>query len=146
MDEEEFDKWLVADLDGTLANDAHRNHLIPDWDSYHELSAQDAPFEQVCDLVIELSENHPLLIITERHERYRGTTEKWLAEHGIAPDVLLMRPDDNYQTVSDLKMEMLTNICDGEEFEKIFVVIEDNDKIVELFRNKGLLCLQPRIG
>lgn len=143
---DEFDKWIVVDLDGTLADDSHRSHFIPDWDTYHDACDQDKSFGPIVQIVKELSENHPLLILTERSEKYRTKTGLWLNEQGIYQDTMLMRPEYSPGPNVDWKWNAICEWAGGEHkvIGQVLLVIEDNEKMVEMWRNNNLICLQPK--
>lgn len=49
-----------------------------------------APVEQAAEILRRLKDDHDLMLITARPEQYRYLTEKWLREHGIVYDNLVM--------------------------------------------------------
>ena len=92
---------VFCDLDGTLCDDVHRRRwaLIKKWDVYHGLCTLDAPHEDVLSLLYNWAiENHTIVIITGRSEKYKEETVAWLRKHGVPFDYLHMRPEGDHLT------------------------------------------------
>lgn len=143
-----MNRWIICDIDGTIADNARRVHLVPDWDAFHADMENDPPYEHVVNLIHILDDaDYAILFLTGRPEKYRPQTRQWLDSYGLYHECL-MRPDDNYMKAPDLKWKILCERFGGEEGVKknVFMVIEDQDRIVEAFRNHGLFVIQPRLG
>jgi hypothetical protein len=142
---------VVVDLDGTLCNSGHRDHLAQagQWDEFHALLMDDEPWQDVQLLVKTLSFTNMVVIgLTGRNERYRNATMGWLACHDIRPDRLLMRPDDSYLSDHELKPALLADylLSSGLSQQDVWFILEDRDKVVEAWRNAGYNCWQVRPG
>jgi len=66
-------------------------------------------------------EGHVPLIITGRHYKYREVTEKWLKQHGITFDQMIMRdfdlsPTDTAEEIGKFKARMYGKLLDYELF------------------------------
>lgn len=139
---------VVIDLDGTLCNSSHRDHLAvaKEWDEFHSLLGQDEPWPDVQKMIALLGEvgNYYLVGLTGRNEKHRNATHEWLMKHDIFLDNLLMRPDYDPRPDHELKPQMLAeaNILESE----VWFVLEDRDKVVEAWRNLGYNCWQVRCG
>jgi hypothetical protein len=143
-----MEPWVICDLDGTLADCGYRAGLIPDWDAFHKMSPMDKPYPAITKLLELLNSRHPVLILTGRPEEHRGITLAWLKTQGVSFDELSMRPTLNYESDVDCKWAQAVAFFGSEEqvLAQTFIVIDDRDKVVEMWRNKGLTCLQPRLG
>lgn len=158
-------KFIVVDLDGTLCNSAHRDHLAVagQWDEFHGLLSDDEPHTDVKDLVAALGlglwphMDLEIIALTGRNEKYRMMTEAWLLKHSVAVDYLLMRPDFDWRPDVKLKPELLhefiSNNTEGpvdsiHELAKsqVWFILEDRDKVVEEWRNLGFRCWQTQPG
>jgi len=151
-------KAIVIDLDGTLCNTAHREHLIGQWDEFNAGCKDDTPHPDVAWLVRSLSSPNcdglHLIGCTGRSEEHRVATEKWLMENDLLLDFVLMRPAFDFRSDADVKVELLQGWHDStEEAEKgltlqdrVLFVLEDREKMVEAWRNLGLNCWQVRYG
>lgn len=161
-------RFIVVDLDGTLCDSAHREHLAraKEWDEFHAGIPDDLPHWDVVDLltVLDCSLNTmvadmEVIALTGRNERYRLTTEAWLNKHRIKVDHLLMRPNDDWRSDDLLKPKLLVDFAAGcpaeqvwsqEHIEdakrKVWFILEDRDKVVEAWRNLGFRCWQTQPG
>lgn len=165
-------KYIVVDLDGTLCDSAHREHLAraKQWDEFHAGIPDDKPHWDVVDLleVIATSINSKtsdleVIALTGRNERYRIPTMKWLQHYRIKVDHLLMRPDDNWMSDHDLKPRLLVDYIIAKDWtdlteeqlrdaasnvvaSKVWFILEDRDKVVEAWRDLGFRCWQTQPG
>lgn len=142
-------KYIVVDLDGTLYDSSNRVHLAhqKQWDEFHNASVADKPFYDVKKLLDIVGDAGVWVIAcTGRNERYRGITEKWLNKYSIPVDVLLMRPDNNFESDADVKLGLVRGfLCDDPDgFSNILFVLEDRDKMVDAWRAIGVPCYQVR--
>ena len=87
---------ILCDLDGTLANVGHRLHYLKnpdgtmkpqkerDWGSFHKACVDDAPYEDVIEVVSSVfnaRQDNDLYILSGRNEVVREETEAWLCKH-----------------------------------------------------------------
>ena len=103
-------KLAIVDLDGTLFDERHRNHLAKEgnWDNYHQAHKHDGRWPLIEEFVRELSKDHEILFMTGRNEKYRASTARQLGELGIQSLDLIMRPDDDFRESSTFKAEALS--------------------------------------
>lgn len=143
-----MEKWLIVDHDGTLANCSHRAPLIPDWDAFHEASVMDEPYWPVVKLVNTLANFHPVLILTGCPIKYKGIRIEWLKAKGVEFAEISMRPETDWTPDVECKWNQAVAFFGSEQavIDNTFLVLDDRDKVVEMWRNKGLTCLQPRLG
>lgn len=150
-------RYIVIDLDGTIADSRHREHYAVerDWDEFHLRSGQDAPKPDVRWLINFLSEHrvgdYPyLMILTGRNERYRPLTENWLRHNNIDYDELIMRPDNNFERDADLKLRLLQEFCDRAGYddptEAVIFILEEREGMVQAYREAGFPCWQVQAG
>jgi FMN phosphatase YigB (HAD superfamily) len=137
---------IVVDLDGTLCNSKHREHLAQagQWDEFHSLLADDKPWGDVWQLIADLCGKYYIIGLTGRNEKYRLKTVQWLDKYEIELDNLLMRPDFDPRPDHELKPQLLAEA--GVLPEEVLFVLEDRDKVVEAWRNWGYNCWQVRPG
>jgi hypothetical protein len=133
---------LIVDLDGSIFNNYHRAHLIPDdvsdvtnWDAFNEACDGDLPIEAVIDFVKHLAilSQNKITFATSRCEIARGKTVKQLLAHFSQFDcTLLMRPVDEHRAATAFKQALFESI--SEHFTEQTMVIEDNDSILKMVR------------
>lgn len=152
---EKVRNYLIVDLDGTLCNSSHRQHLAQarQWDEFHSLIHLDTVCEEVATVILALQKYNRNLItlaVTGRNESNRVATAKWLLNHrlGALFDEVLMRPDFDGTPDHDLKPKMLEEYFGSKDkvLENVLIVLEDRTKVVESLRNYGLVVFQVREG
>lgn len=136
---------IVIDLDGTLCNTTHRDHLIQEsWDAFHAELHNDTVYEETSTLIRLFSfAGYEIILLTGRMEKFRKATEEWLVDHGIYDyvDHLVMRGNDDYRRAFEIKCEFLETIKDN-----VLIMLDDNDKVVEHARNLGIRVWQVDNG
>lgn len=139
-------KWIIVDMDGTLADCSARVPLIPDWDAFHAGCKDDPPYPVILELVGRLQEHYSLCILTGRPVTSASDTERWLEGFGIIPDAMLMRPVGDFTKDTEFKWRVAEDFFGPHIATKVLCVIDDRDGVVQMWRDKGLTCLQPRLG
>lgn len=139
---------VICDIDGTLADNSHRQHLVQtrpkNWKAYNELMHLDTPALKIIQLVGIFRRSHRIILCTGRNISYRQTTISWLRRHDIRWEELYMRPDNDFRTDDIVKEEMLKQIrASGWEPE---YAIDDRNSVVAMWRRNGLTCLQCKEG
>lgn len=143
---------IIVDLDGTLSDSSHREHLAraKEWDAFHSLLGEDKVHQEVAMLVRELSFSHQVILLTGRNEEFKLLTLEWLEVQGLSGfvDDLLMRPNGNWEPDHELKPKLLDSWLEanGHSHNDIWFILEDRDKVVEAWRNLGHNCWQVRPG
>jgi hypothetical protein len=138
--------YVLLDLDHTIANSFWRDSMIGvnSWDEYHEASKDDKPFKIITRLVNSLAAmNYVIIGITGRNEKFRQLTTKWLLEHRIDVDELLMRPDGDFSKNGDVKTKLIENRFKG-NYKLIQFLIDDNEDTIRIFQLLGITTLQVR--
>jgi FMN phosphatase YigB (HAD superfamily) len=137
---------VIFDIDGTLADNWHRQHLVqkdkPDWDEFFEKMSEDTLNKPVAALyeLVRNSGQYKTLLVSARPERYREMTEFWFADQGLSFEMLYMREDGDRRPDYQVKKEMLDKIlADGHE---ILFVVDDRTQTVNMWRENGITCLQ----
>ncbi len=145
-------KSIIVDLDGTLSDCSHRQHLAvaKDWDGFNELCMLDIPNRDVKEFIAlaSLDLNIDVIICTARSEKYRQDTMLWLENHRIDIDTILMRPANDFTRSEELKFKLLEEHFGSkvEVLMQVLFVLDDREKVVEAMRNYGLPCWQVRPG
>lgn len=139
----------IVDIDGTLADCRHRlHHVLPgrkrDWDAFFGEMDDDELIWPVGEVVRHLAIESRIVLCSGRPENYRAVTEAWLDRNGVQRDALYMRPAGDTRPDHVVKAQILDGIkADGYE---PFVVIDDRQSVVDMWRENGLVCLQAAPG
>ena len=167
---------VIFDLDGTLANiDARRlkagspSGKTPtpskmDWDVFFDPDniKLDTPNDPVIKMAqLFKKDGFKIVIFSGRNDRSFDTTKQWLNQNDVPFDLLVMRPDkfkDNSWPIADgnpatpdmrfmpdeiLKKKMLDTFVDIKD---VFLVVDDRDKVVKMWRDLGLNTFQVAPG
>jgi len=141
---------VLVDIDGTLADGSHREHLVrtepKQWDQYLELCNLDAPVVPVFEWVAELSKDHTIVIVSGRGAEREQKTYDWFNKIWVekaAPYFPVFqwffrnagdhRPDDI------VKLEVLYLLP-----RKPVMVIDDRPSVIRAWRSKGLKVIPVR--
>lgn len=137
---------VIFDIDGTLANNTHRQHLVAEgrmsWEKFFQQMGDDTPIGPIIDLceTLSASKRYEVLLFTGRPERFRRLTEQWLAWNGVPDLPLEMRKDGDTRPDREVKQDMLN--AQLEQGTKIAFVVDDRQSVVDMWRENGIICLQ----
>ncbi len=115
-------KWIVCDIDGTIANLEHRLHFVKDinyntdechsqtcdiavnhghrkdWKSFFDEMSKDTVIENVRDMIIKYKEEgYPIIFVSGRPDSHRKQTKEWL-ENVAFKDIKFVEGED-YATI-----------------------------------------------
>ena len=165
---------IVFDLDGTLADTTHRQHILAEggpskWDRFFAACDGDAPNSPVIEVAKALyRDGDSIEIWSGRSESVQEMTLDWLwREAGVrvartvpkkfdwerrekwgTPEWLvgrlLMRPVGDYRPDDELKRELL--IRSREQGFSPDLVFDDRKRVVDMWRSEGVPCFQVAEG
>lgn len=141
----------VFDLDGTLADGAHRLHHIQkspkDWDSFFKDCVDDKPIEPMRALYNELARrNHLVAIWTGRSVAVYNETCEWLSKHRFFVSTSIrMRPEGVFTSDVELKETWLKEFR-AETGQTIDLVFEDRKRVIDMWRRNGVVACQVAEG
>lgn len=146
-------KVIIFDIDGTLADSDHRLHLInghkKEWQLFFDGAADDPPHYEIQWLNHIMAERDEveLIVLTARPEKQRAMTERWLAEHGIIHAELILktaREEAARIPDQDFKERILDELI--AQGRRPYMVFEDRQSVVDMWRRRGIKCLQVQPG
>ena len=152
------DKWVIFDLDGTLADIEARRKLATkptgkmDWDIFFapQLIALDSPNTPVIETAKALAEKYNIAIFSGRSKATKAVTMDWLDKHGVSFNILKMRPTSHpwkFMPDDKLKQHWLDDLFPKDsKRHDIVCVFDDRDKVVDMWRKNGLTCMQVAPG
>jgi len=145
-------KWIIFDLDGTLADIEDRRQLCTkengkmDWNKFFdpENIKLDKPNMPVIMMAQALTAfGYKIAIFSGRSARTEDATKDWLHKQDVKFDILKMRPERNFRPDEQLKLEWLNDMDWKDNVEMVF---DDRDKVVNMWREIGLTCAQVAPG
>mgnify|MGYP000162005508 FL=1 len=168
---EKMKKTVIFDLDGTLANiEVRRDKSLKpngklDWEIFAAPSSimdWDTPNEPVIKMAqMFKADGFKIVIFSGRNDRGFVATNHWLTRYDVPHDLLVLRPDkfkanswpiaNGNQATPDmrfmpdeiLKKAMLDTFVDIND---VFLVVDDRDKVVKMWRDLGLNTFQVAPG
>ena len=143
---------IICDIDGTVADNSHRTHLIEgpgkkDWEAFYDpnLLAKDPPLLVACGILNKIVHNPKMNLhfLTGRPERTRAATVVWF--HKIFQNFttpIAMRPDGDHRKAHVYKDDMLQLIWRRYSGEPM-LIIDDDMRNAEMYQKYGLFLLAP---
>tara|TARA_B100002052_G_C15835467_1_gene577523 strand:+ start:864 stop:1319 length:456 start_codon:yes stop_codon:yes gene_type:complete len=145
---------VIFDLDGTLALIDKRREISTksdgklDWDLFFNpknINLDIPNFPVINTLKALKSNGYKIIILSGRLETTKNATLEWLKKYEVYFDDLKMRENSvKGKFISDveLKEKWLSDI--GKE--NVEFVFDDRKKLVDMWRNQGLICFQVAEG
>ncbi len=134
-----FPMAVVCDIDGTLA--LHKERGPFEFEKV-ETDARNEAVVLVLDSVTSVG--HRVILLSGRQEEYRPHTERWLEKHLIPYHHLYMRAEGDRRSDDIVKMELF-DLFVRDRF-NAWLVLDDRDRCVYLWRKLGLPCFQVAPG
>lgn len=146
--------YVILDVDGTLANNKHREHFLEkkpkDWDGFFQphLVAQDAVIENSARAVERFKAlKYTIVILTGRSENLRDATMRWLLEKlnlDIKDENLLMRPNGNMLSQREYKRDKLITYKRSLDIRDVpFMIIDDDERALDGMGDLGITLRAP---
>lgn len=128
----------IFDLDGTLADSAHRQHFLAsnprDWDGFFAAAPQDPPLAQGVQLCRTAARECEVVYLTGRPERCRKDTVAWLAAQGLPSGDLHMRRAHDRRPARTTKLEVLQRLGQRRE---VRMLVDDDELVCGDARRAG---------
>ena len=145
---------IIFDLDGTLALIDKRREVSTkpngklDWGKFFnstniKLDEPNLPVIKTAQLFAEQGFN--IVILSGRSNKTEVATRSWLAKNKVPFNKLIMRDSETNHFTPDwvLKKNMLDEQLDIND---VFLVVDDRDRVVKLWRSLGLTTFQVADG
>ena len=148
-------KNVIFDLDGTLALIDARRALATksgkmDWDVFFDPKNidLDLPNHGVIAMAQTLkAAGHRIIIFSGRSKRTKDVTKAWLDKFDVPFDVLKMRPTSkDFMFMPDDKLKQMWLDSLFTDKSDIICVFDDRQKVVDMWRDNGLTCMQVAPG
>ena len=150
-------KAIIVDIDGTLANCEDRVHFLKktpkDWKSFHARVKFDTVNEW-CKRIVEYfydkreddygRKKCDIIFVSGRVFESYYETKQWLRKNNIEYDHIFMREKNDYRDDDIFKKEVYDKHIKG-KYEILFA-IDDRSRIVKMWREQGITCLQCAVG
>jgi phosphoglycolate phosphatase-like HAD superfamily hydrolase len=139
---------VVFDIDGVLADAAHRQYLVTgarrNWDLFFEMCGKDDLIEPVATTGRLLSPDLHVILLTARPSWVARETIEWCARNDVRWDLLIMREYGDYSMARDFKHFTVDELRQfGFELELAY---EDDQRNVDMFEGCGIPCVYIHSG
>ncbi|MDX3609589.1 hypothetical protein PV702_24735 [Streptomyces sp. FL06-04B] len=132
----------VFDLDGTLADTAHRQHFLEgakrDWAGFFAAAVDDPPLPEGVRLVLASAEECRIVYLTGRPERCRRDTVRWLSRQGLPEGTLFMRRDDDRRPARRTKLDILRRTG------RVHMLVDDDELVCDAAEVAGFTVVRAR--
>lgn len=139
-------KIVICDIDGTIANNDHRQHFLKekkDWDGFFSKLHKDEPIFEIIDKVKALEkEGRRIIFLTGRPEKYRQQTEDWLKKYFTFDLEILMRKDNDRRNKIEIKKELFETHLSSLEIKVIF---ENDPELIFLWKKLGFIVFEVNV-
>lgn len=143
MMEKKKSRAIVFDIDNTILYHTNRNpYNWSDLSGDTPIPGMVVTYQSLVDFTKDTWPflNVDFIFLTGRPESARETTSMWLLEHGFNHEKLIMKEGSQYQKSEVTKKASMEKLM--EEY-NVLMVFEDKPECVEVFKEMGLLVLQP---
>ncbi|MDQ0988412.1 hypothetical protein [Streptomyces sp. V2I9] len=135
----------VFDLDGTLADTAHRQHFLEgprrDWAGFFAAAPDDPPLPEGVRMVLASAEECAIVYLTGRPERCRRDTVRWLGRHGLPEGELFMRRNDDRRPARRTKLDVLKRLGRSG---RVRVLVDDDELVCDAAEVAGFAVVRAR--
>jgi hypothetical protein len=128
---------IIVDIDGTIALRGERNPY--DWFNV----INDKPNKPIIKLLMQLEDWNDLIFVSGSKDVCMPQTVMWLKQQGFDLKELYMRDSDDDRPDEIVKKEIYqVHIAHRD----VLCVFDDRNKVVSMWRELGLTCLQVADG
>jgi len=145
-------RWcVVCDIDGTIADPAHRLHHLAskpkDHKSFHRASPWDKPIPEVVTVFHALMAlpNFEGVLVTARPFETSDLTLEWLERWSIRFDHIFVRAAGDFRDDVIVKREILHSMKTVWGLHP-YLVIDDRKRVVDMWRSEGIKTLAVADG
>jgi FMN phosphatase YigB (HAD superfamily) len=154
-----FDKTILVDLDGTIADTSGRQHFVrvrydengkklkKDWKSFFAGIPNDPVRWEVVDIVNRFAYDHNIVYMSGRGEEFRDVTEAWLKRWGLwrVDQALYMRAKGDSRDDSIVKEELREQVIrDG--YVNPYIAIDDRNRVKRKWLSLGMIVIDVGTG
>ena len=158
---------MIFDLDGVISDAEHRQHYLSsarartgrsgadsispqDWSDFFTAAEHDPPLPDGLALVtaaVKASARRigaAVIICTARPHYTTDITRRWLADHGVRPNLLILRTPDDESSSEAFKHRELGRL--REAGYSVELAIDDDERIISMYRDEGVFALYRHSG
>lgn len=137
-----YDKLVVCDIDGTIADLTHRRRYAKgpekNWARFFSLLGEDTPRMDVYKqaLAVAQANDAHLVLVSARPDTYRAETIEWLRKYNMMDWVhILMRKGHDKRQDTQVKSDIYDKYLSRYQIIEVF---DDRPSVIRMWREKGL--------
>lgn len=131
---------IICDLDGTLA-------LFGNANPYNRDFLQDKlnmPVQEILRAMYRYEGSPYIILLSGREGKFKDMTIEWLQKNEVWYESLYMRAEGDLRNDAIIKEELYREHIEGKY--NVLFVLDDRNRVVDLWRRLGLTCLQVADG
>ena len=133
---------IILDIDGTLSEGCGEHRGPYEYDKV-SLDKPNKPIVEIARRYVD-DKNFVVIVVSGRDASCIDDTENWLRDNGIFYDEIYMRQIGNTENDAIIKKRIYDENIKGKY--NILFVLDDRDRVVDMWRSLGLICLQVNYG
>lgn len=127
-------------MDGVLSDASRRQKYLavdpPDWESFNSRAWQDGPILDGIDALHAAAVDHVIVVVTARPLTSIDMTDRWLEDHEVPVDLLVLRDRDDERHSPAVKRSELAKLrAAGAD---VVMAVEDHPGIVAMYEEEGV--------
>lgn len=140
VDDEDKEECIIVDVDGTLA------HIVDGRNPYDGSRAMNDVLDDAVSIITAMAYDHgyKVIILTGRSAEHKQITEDWLDNKDVEYDEIYTRESKDNRPDEIVKEELYRKYIEPRY--KVKFILDDRNKVVEMWRSIGLKCLQVADG
>lgn len=131
---------IICDLDGTLALFGKKNPYNRDFIN----DEVNKPVADILKRYYDLNQGYNIIFLSGREKKFENETRQWLINNNLWFEKLYMRETDDTRNDTIVKEELYRAHIEGKY--NVFFVLDDRNRVVDLWRRLGLKCFQVAPG
>ncbi len=138
-------KAIIVDIDGTIATHYDANGKLMREHHDYSLVYKDIPIPEIIELVkFYHKAGYHILITSGRMDHCRADTTNWLVLHRVPYQRVIMRKFKDFRPDDEVKLDLYEEFIEPDY--EVRLVIDDRQRVVDMWRRIGLRCLQVDVG
>ncbi len=130
----------IFDMDGVIADASHRQKYLdqdpPDWEMFNSRAWQDPPIIEGVHAVCAEAVDRVVVVVTARPLLTIDMADRWLEDHEVPVDLLVLRPDGDERHSPAVKRQELAKLrAAGAD---VVSAVEDHPGVVAMYEEEGV--------
>jgi len=137
---------FIIDIDNTVAENAQRTHLLPNWEAFFKSCDTDTSITPILNAIEPYLKHSDIevMFITgrEEYDEVKHKTQMWLEQRNISGYPIHYRAHNEYSKSFIFKERVLSRVHKPEH--KYVVILDDDEGIIKHFTTLGHTAIQVK--